>query len=57
MTEKEKILKKIELLRWYLDKLIAEKECLQDEEIIEASTLLDSILNKYNDLIKKDKDK
>lgn len=57
MTESEKILKKIELLKERLNKLIAEKDCLQDQEIIELSTLLDTILNEYNQLhiLKKDK--
>jgi|GEM_PF-6281103 len=56
MTESEKILKNIELLKERLNKLIAEKDCLQDKEILELSTLLDSILNEYNQLYINKKD-
>lgn len=50
MAEKKKLLEKIESLKQRLNLLITEKSCLQDKEIIEASTLLDAVLNEYNEL-------
>lgn len=55
MQEEEKLLEKIELLKQSLNKLTAEKDCLQDDEILEVSTLLDTILNEYSALMKKRK--
>jgi hypothetical protein len=50
MTQREKILKDIEILRVRLNKLISTKNNLQDKEILEISALLDSRLNEYNQL-------
>jgi hypothetical protein len=47
----EKI-EQIELLRQRLHKLISERNCLLDKEILEVSTLLDSMLNEYSELLK-----
>lgn len=57
MQQSEKTLEKIELLKQRLNKLISERECLQDDEILEVSTLLDSILNEYAELLAKEKSK
>ncbi|HYE11457.1 MAG TPA: aspartyl-phosphate phosphatase Spo0E family protein [Patescibacteria group bacterium] len=50
MTQREKILKEIEMLRVRLNKLVFTKNNLQDKEILEISALLDSRLNEYNQL-------
>jgi hypothetical protein len=50
MTQREKILKEIEILRVRLNKLISTKNNLQDKEILEISALLDSMLNEYDQL-------
>jgi hypothetical protein len=52
-VESKRLLEEIELLKQRLNELIAEKESLQDDEVIEASSLLDAALNEYNKLYKK----
>ncbi|MGB7605669.1 MAG: Spo0E family sporulation regulatory protein-aspartic acid phosphatase [Lutisporaceae bacterium] len=55
MTERNNLLKKIEELKLCLDKLISEKNNLQDEEIIKLSKTLDLVLNEYNHIVKNEK--
>lgn len=53
MSEVEKLLNNVELLRNQLDKLIQDKNCnLLDSEVILASKILDVALNQYNKFIK-----
>lgn len=52
MTEHDDLLKKIEKLKLCLNKLISEKNNLQDKEIIKISKTLDLLLNEYNNLVK-----
>ncbi len=51
----EKLEKMIEELREYLNELINEKGNLLDSEVLSASKILDSILNKYNEVIIRNK--
>lgn len=51
MTESDNLLKKIEELKLCLNKLISEKDNLQDKEIIELSKALDLVINEYNQII------
>jgi len=53
MTERDNLLNKIEELRTCLNKLVSEKENLQDEEILKLSKALDLVLNEYNGITKK----
>lgn len=53
MPDKDIIFKEIELLRQRLNKLIEERQYLQDEEIIKVSTLLDAKLNEHNQVPEK----
>ncbi len=53
MTERDNLLNKIEELRLCLNKLVSEKENLQDEEILNLSKALDLVLNEYNEITKK----
>ncbi len=53
MTERDNLLNKIEELRICLNKLVSEKENLQDEEILKLSVALDLVLNEYNQITKK----
>lgn len=53
MYNKKEINKKVEELREELQKLIAEKDDLLDEEVIVASKNLDDALNEYHALLRK----
>lgn len=53
MNEIKEILRQIEDLKENLNKLINQKSILLDPKIIAASQMLDSILNEYDGIIKK----
>lgn len=55
MTECDNLLKKIEELKLCLNKLISEKDNLQDKEIIKLSKTLDLVINEYNQIVKNEK--
>jgi len=55
MSEIEEILMQIEALREKLNALIEEKDTLLDPKIIAASQMLDSALNEYDIIVKKNK--
>ncbi|WP_368488338.1 aspartyl-phosphate phosphatase Spo0E family protein [Clostridium sp. BJN0013] len=57
MSEIDNILSQIESLKRNLDNLITQKDSLLDPEIIIASQMLDSMLNKYSKIIKEKMDK
>ena len=51
MNEIKNIVEKIQQIKENINKLIEEKENLQDEEILTESSKLDILLNKYNNLL------
>ncbi|AYD39686.1 aspartyl-phosphate phosphatase Spo0E family protein [Clostridium fermenticellae] len=53
MNEIKEILRQIEDLKENLNNLINQKSILLDPKIIAASQMLDSILNEYDGIIKK----
>ncbi|MDF2839563.1 MAG: Spo0E like sporulation regulatory protein [Clostridia bacterium] len=53
MQDITKKIRQIEMLRQQLHSLISEKDSLLDKDIVEASKILDSMLNEYNELIKR----
>ncbi|WP_123054449.1 aspartyl-phosphate phosphatase Spo0E family protein [Clostridium sp. JN-1] len=57
MSKIEKILQQIEDLRKSLNALIEEKDTLLDPKVINASQMLDSMLNEYNKIVETKKDK
>ncbi|EDK34907.1 aspartyl-phosphate phosphatase Spo0E family protein [Clostridium kluyveri] len=57
MSQIDNILSQIESLKRNLDNLITQKDSLLDSEIIIASQMLDSMLNKYSKIVKERMDK
>lgn len=57
MSDIEEIANKIDKLRGELHNLITQKDSLLDPEIIDVSQMLDVVLNKYNEIIRKNLNK
>ncbi|PJI07173.1 MULTISPECIES: aspartyl-phosphate phosphatase Spo0E family protein [Clostridium] len=57
MSEIEEIKEQIEKLRVNLNKLIDENGNLVNPDVVAASQMLDTVLNKYNEIINKTLDK
>lgn len=57
MSKLDEISKQVEELRKSLHDLIDQKGSLTDPEVVAVSQILDAVLNKYSEIIKKNMDK